>query len=74
MHVKYIFVVVNIKRITMNKVKFALAIALVFAMSAPCFGNSVTIKRKKNKWTYSLEQSFLDKASDSTETAKNLIY
>ena len=58
----------------MNKVKFALAIALIFAITAPCFASSVAIKRKKNKWTYSLEQSVLEKTHDSTETAKVLTY
>ena len=58
----------------MNKVKFALAIALIFAITAPCFASSVAIKRKKNKWTYSLEQSVSDKTDNSIETAKVLNY
>ena len=47
----------------MNKVKGVLVVALVLAISAPCFGSSVAIKRKKNKWQYSIEQ----KVSDNTE-------
>ena len=61
---------VNIKKFIMNKVKSVLALALIFTMTVPCFGNSVMIKRKKNKWNYSLEQKALDNTNNSLETAK----
>jgi len=48
----------------MNRVKGVLVLALVLAISAPCFGSSVAIKRKKNKWQHSIEQ----KTSDNTES------
>ena len=57
------FAVVNIKRIIMNKVKGVLIVALVLAISAPCVGSSVAIKRKKNKWQHSIEQ----KTSENTD-------
>ena len=44
----------------MNKVKGVLVVALILVISVPCFGSSITIKRKKNKWQHSIEQ----KASD----------
>ena len=55
----------------MNKVKGVLAIALVFSMSVPCFGSSVAIKRKKNKWNNSLEQKVSDSTNSNLETAKS---
>lgn len=45
----------------MNTVKGVLLMALIFAVSAPCFGNSMAIKRKKNKW---LHETALTKISD----------
>ena len=48
----------------MNKVKGVLIVALILAISAPCLGSSVAIKRKKNKWQHSIEQ----KVSDNTES------
>ena len=66
--------VVNIKQIVMNKIKSVLAIALLFAISVPCFGNTVTIKRKKNKWNNSLEQTALDNTDNNAETTKVLNY
>ena len=54
----------------MNKVKGVLAIALILTISAPCFGSSIAIKRKKNKWTYTLEQKVSDKTNDSIEEVK----
>jgi hypothetical protein len=39
----------------MNIVKSVLLMVLVFSISAPCFGSSMVIKRKKNKWFYSEE-------------------
>ena len=45
----------------MNTVKGVLLMALIFAISAPCFGNNVAIKRKKNKWLHEAE---LTKMSD----------
>jgi hypothetical protein len=39
----------------MGIVKSILFIVLISAVSAPCFGNSVVIKRKKNKWLLSEE-------------------
>ena len=47
----------------MSKVKGVLVFALILVISAPCFGSSVAIKRKKNKWQHSLEQ----KTSENTE-------
>lgn len=44
----------------MNKVKSILVVALVFAMSVPCFGNAVAIKRKKGKWNHTVEQKTVD--------------
>ena len=64
--------VVNIKQIGMNKFKSVLAIALLFAISVPCFANSVTIKRKKNKWNNSLEQKVSDNTNSSVEETKVL--
>ena len=66
--------VVNIKQIIMNKFKSVLAIALLFVFSVPCFGNSLTIKRKKNKWNNSLEQKALDNTNNAAETTKVLNY
>jgi hypothetical protein len=67
----YIFVVVNVKCLVMNnKVKGVLAVALIFSFTVPCFGNSSTIKRKKNKWNHSLEQKVSDSASNNLEVAK----
>jgi hypothetical protein len=40
----------NIK--DMDKVKGVLLIVLIFAVIVPCLGNSLKIKRKKNKWLY----------------------
>ncbi|MDR2914177.1 MAG: hypothetical protein LBV74_05010 [Tannerella sp.] len=51
----------------MNKVKSVLAVALVFAISAPCFGNSVVIKRKKNKWLHSMEQKSLNDTDNNNQ-------
>ncbi|MDR0573305.1 MAG: hypothetical protein LBG96_04615 [Tannerella sp.] len=42
------------------KVKGVLATALVLAVSALCFENSVAIKRKKNKWLHSMGQKSLN--------------
>jgi hypothetical protein len=39
----------------MKAVKGILLLVLMFAISAPCFGSNVAIKRKKNKWLYSGE-------------------
>ena len=58
------FVVVNIKIKVMNKVKGVLILALILAISAPCFADSVAIKRKKNKWQHTMEQ----KASEKTDS------
>jgi len=55
----------------MNKVKGVLALALIFTMTVPCFGNSVMIKRKKNKWNHSLEQKVSDNTTNDLETAKS---
>lgn len=44
----------------MNKVKGILVVALVFAMSVPCFAGSVSIKRKKGKWNHLTEQRVVD--------------
>ena len=55
----------------MNKVKGVLALALIITMSVPCFGNSVMIKRKKNKWNHSIEQNATDNTINSLETAKS---
>ena len=66
-----IFALVNIKKVLMNKVKGVLALALIFTMTIPCFGNSVMIKRKKNKWNHSLEQKASDNTTNSLETAKS---
>jgi len=41
----------------MNKIKGVLVLALVFVLSTPCFGSEVMIKRKKNKWISSVEQT-----------------
>lgn len=54
----------------MNRVKGVLIAALVFAMAVPCFGSSVAIKRKKNKWLHSTEQKSLDNTDTTQETAK----
>ena len=62
-----IFVVVILKSIVMNKVKGVIVVALILIVSAPCFGSSVAIKRKKNKWQHSMEQ----KISDNTENNKS---
>jgi len=51
----------------MNKVKGVLFIALILAISAPCFGSSVAIKRKKNKWQHSVEQKISDNTNDLSE-------
>ena len=48
----------------MNKVKGVFVLALALLISAPCFGSSAAIKRKKNKWQHSMEQ----KVSDNTES------
>ncbi len=40
----------------MNRVKGVLLVVLVVVISVPCFGNSVEIKRKKNKWLHTVEQ------------------
>ena len=63
------FVVVNYinKDIVMNKVKGVLAIALILAISTPCFGSSVAIKRKKNKWQHSMEQKISDSMDVKSE-------
>jgi len=55
----------------MNKMKGVLALALVFTISVPCFGNSAMIKRKKNKWNHSLEQKASDSTINSLEIAKS---
>ncbi len=68
----FTFVDVNIKNIVMNKAKGVLAIALVFAISAPCFGNSATIKRKKNKWLHSVEQKSLNDTDNNQEVFKSI--
>ncbi|MDR3250415.1 MAG: hypothetical protein LBT42_01955 [Tannerella sp.] len=45
---------------------------LMFAMIAPCYGNCVSIKRKKNKWLNAVEQSYVAGADrTNTDTAKN---
>ena len=41
----------------MNKIKGVLVLALVFVISASCFGSEVTIVRKKNKWISSAVQT-----------------
>ncbi|MDR1381049.1 MAG: hypothetical protein LBJ47_06175 [Tannerella sp.] len=39
----------------MKAVKGVFLMILVFTVSAPCFGNSDVIKRKKNKWLHPRE-------------------
>ncbi|MDR1524864.1 MAG: hypothetical protein LBS79_06375 [Tannerella sp.] len=39
----------------MKSVKGILLLVFVFAITVPCFGSNVAIKRKKNKWLYSEE-------------------
>ena len=53
----------------MKKFKGVLLLALIFAISVPCFGNSVAIKRKKNKWIQSepVEQKNLDNVVSSQD-------
>ena len=58
----------------MNKVRGVLAVAFIVSVSVPCFGNSVTIKRKKNKWNHSLEQKVSDNTSSNLEAAKSFNY
>jgi len=54
----------------MSKVKGVLVAVLAFAMVSPCFSNSVAIKRKKNKWVQSMEQTMSDSADKTQETSK----
>ena len=56
----------------MNKVKCGLVLFLVIVISAPCFGSSVTIKRKKNKWNHSLVQKTSDNTEINPDIAKSL--
>ena len=51
----------------MNKVKGVLVVALVLAISVPCVGSSVAIKRKKNKWQHSLEQKASENLDNKSE-------
>ena len=51
----------------MNKVKGVFIIALILVFSVPCFGNSVAIKRKKNKWQHSMEKKTSDNLVDKSE-------
>jgi hypothetical protein len=39
----------------MNIVKGILLMFLIGALSSPCFGSGVAIKRKKNKWLFPKE-------------------
>jgi len=63
----FIFVVVIIKNAVMNKVKGVIVVALILVFSAPCFGSSVAIKRKKNKWQHSMEQKTSDNTDNKSE-------
>ena len=58
----------------MNKVKGVLVLFLVVVISAPCFGSSVAIKRKKNKWNHSLVQKTSDNTDNNLDTAKTLVF
>jgi hypothetical protein len=40
----------------MNKIKAALVLVFVCAVSVPSFGSEAAIKRKKNKWVSAVEQ------------------
>ena len=51
----------------MNKVKGVIVVALILVFSAPCFGSSVAIKRKKNKWQHSMEQKTSDNTDNKSE-------
>jgi len=51
----------------MNKVKGVFVVALILIISAPCFGSSVAIKRKKNKWQHSLEQKTAENSDKTSE-------
>ena len=51
----------------MNKVKGVFLAVLVFAVSVPCFGNSIAIKRKKGKWVHSTEQKMSDNADKNNQ-------
>ena len=48
----------------MNTVKGVLVLALVFALSVPCFGSEVVIKRKKNKWISVVDQETFNQRAD----------
>ena len=41
----------------MNRIKGVLVLTLVLMLSFPCFASDLTIKRKKNKWINSIEQT-----------------
>ena len=60
----------------MNKLKGVLFLTLMIVISVPCFGNSVAIKRKKNKWiqSESVEQKNIDNAGSSQENVKALSF
>ena len=56
----------------MNKLKGVLLLSLIFAISVPCFGNSVAIKRKKNKWiqSESMEQKNPDNSVSNQDNVQ----
>jgi hypothetical protein len=56
----------------MNKVKSILAVALVFVMSIPCFGSDITIKRKKGKWNYTVEQKAAETMTNNQEESPSI--
>jgi hypothetical protein len=42
---------------SMNKLRSILLPVLIFFVTVPCFGESVLIKRKKNKWLFTVERT-----------------
>lgn len=59
----------------MKRVKGVLLVILVIAMSVPCFGNNVEIKRKKNKWLHETELTSIKKVNQENQSeADTFVY
>jgi hypothetical protein len=66
---------VNVNINDMSAVKGVLLMALIFAISVPCFGNGVAIKRKKNKWLHATERTkTTDVNWDNQSKADSFVY